>query len=87
MGDMLKPTLVLTLVCLVAAALLGGAYLVTAERIDEQEKLALKENLNQVMAYHVHLSFLIIIYLVQFYRSMQIPILYLPDKTPPIDRV
>ena len=45
---MFKSTLVLTLVCLIASALLGGAYLVTAEKIDQQAVIALNENLNQV---------------------------------------
>ncbi len=45
---MLKSTLILTLVCIIAAALLGATYLVTADRIDQQAVITLKENLNQV---------------------------------------
>lgn len=47
-NPMLKSTMVLTLVCLVAATLLGLAYNATAEKIEEQQITALKENLNQV---------------------------------------
>lgn len=45
---MFKSTFVLTLVCLIASALLGATYLVTAEKIDQQAVIALNENLRQV---------------------------------------
>jgi electron transport complex protein RnfG len=46
--SMFKSTLVLTLVCIIAAALLGAAYVITKEQIDQQAVLALNENLKQV---------------------------------------
>jgi electron transport complex protein RnfG len=45
---MFKSTITLTLVCLIAAALLGTAYTLTHDKIEEQKKLALDENLKQV---------------------------------------
>ncbi|MBD3164283.1 RnfABCDGE type electron transport complex subunit G [Candidatus Woesearchaeota archaeon] len=48
LNQMLKSTLVLSLVCLIAAALLGTAYIFTEPGIEEQKEAALKESLGQV---------------------------------------
>lgn len=48
MTSMFRSTFVLTLVCLIAAALLGGAYMVTADKIEEQKISAINENLKNV---------------------------------------
>ena len=45
---MLRSTLILTVVCLVAAALLGGAYTLTEEKIVEQQQNALTDALQEV---------------------------------------
>ena len=47
-NSMFKSTFILTLVCLIASALLGATYMVTAEKISEQAVIALNENLKQV---------------------------------------
>ena len=47
--SMLKSTIMLTIVCLVAASLLGGAYTLTEEKIAEQSESALKSTLKEVV--------------------------------------
>ena len=49
-SSMFRSAAILTLVCLIAAALLGTAYTATAERIEQQSIIALKQSLNQVCA-------------------------------------
>jgi H+/Na+-translocating ferredoxin:NAD+ oxidoreductase subunit G len=46
--SMFKSIMMLTLVCLIAAILLGFAYVLTVEKISEQGKTMLNENLKQV---------------------------------------
>ncbi len=47
--SMLRSTAVLGLVCLVAAALLGTAYVLTEQKIEEQQEIILQQNLKQVL--------------------------------------
>ena len=49
MTSMIKSTIMLTLVCLVAAALLGGAYTLTEEQIEKQAEIALQNTLKEVL--------------------------------------
>jgi electron transport complex protein RnfG len=46
--SIVKSTIVLTVVCLIAAGLLGYSYVLTKDKIDEQNKKALNEQLKQV---------------------------------------